>query len=90
MDWMAWTWQTTAFFMAVGLGLAAMTCMEILRPTKVRRGFLPIPTTRGDRFFISLLGAGCIHVAWLAATDLWMLWATALSIGWGVMVMRRG
>lgn len=90
MAWMAWTWQTAAFFIAVGLGLAAMTGAELLWPTRVRRGFLPIPTTRGDRFFISLLGAGCIHVAWLAVTDLWILWAAILSLCWGAAVMRCG
>ena len=42
MSWMAWTWQTAAFFSAIGLALAAMTWAEIRWPTKVRQGFLPI------------------------------------------------
>ena len=29
---------------------------------------LRIPTTRGDRLFISLLGAAFIHLAWLGSS----------------------
>lgn len=90
MSWMAWTWQTAAFFSAVGLALAAMTWAEIRWPTQLRRGFLPMPTTRGDRFFISLLVAAAIHVAWLAATDAPVGWAGLLSIGCAALVMRYG
>ncbi len=90
MSWMAWTWQTAAFFSAIGLALAAMTWAEIRWPTKVRQGFLPMPTTRGDRFFISLLGSAAVHVAWLAATDAPVGWASMLCIGYAGAVMRYG
>lgn len=90
MSWMAWTWQTAAFFSAIGLALAAMTWAEIRWPTKVRRGFLPMPTTRGDRFFISLLGSAAIHVAWLALTDAPVALATALSLAGIAALMRYG
>ena len=90
MSWMAWTWQTAAFFSAIGLALAAMTWAEIRWPTKVRQGFLPMPTTRGDRFFISLLGSAAVHVAWLAATDAPLGWASMLCIGYAGAVMRYG
>ena len=90
MSWMAWTWQTAAFFSGIGLALAAMTWAEIRWPTKVRQGFLPMPTTRGDRFFISLLGSAAVHVAWLAATDAPVGWASMLCIGYAGAVMRYG
>ena len=90
MSWMAWTWQTAAFFSAIALALTAMTWAEIRWPTKARRGFLPMPTTRGDRFFISLLGSALIHVAWLAATDAPVGWAGLLCIGYAGALMRYG
>ncbi len=90
MAWMAWTWQTALFFSAVGLGLAVMTLAEIRWPTQPRRGFLPMATTRGDRFFISLLGSAFIHIGWLAATDLPVVLAGLLSLGYAVLVMSKG
>ncbi|MXW51948.1 MAG: hypothetical protein F4X81_00800 [Gammaproteobacteria bacterium] len=90
MAWMAWTWQTALFFGTVGLGLALMTLAEIRWPTQSRRGFLPMATTRGDRFFISLLGSAFIHIAWLAATDLPVALASLLSLGYAALVMSKG
>ena len=67
-----------------------MTLLELRRPTVERRGFLPIPTTRGDRFFISLLGSAFIHILWLAATDLHIAGASLVSIGYATLVMSKG
>ena len=53
------------FFAVIGGSLALMTALAILRPETERVGVLRIPTTRGDRLFISLLGAAFIHLAWL-------------------------
>ena len=55
-----------------------------------RRGFLPIPTTRGDRFFISLLGSAFIHILWLATTDLSLAGAGLISLGYAGTVMAKG
>ena len=62
---MAWTWQTALFFGIVGSLLLIMTALAILFPETERVGVLRIPTTRGDRLFISLLGAAFINLAWL-------------------------
>ena len=64
-SWMAWTWQTALFFGIVGSLLLVMTALAILFPETERVGVLRIPTTRGDRLFISLLGAAFINLAWL-------------------------
>ena len=66
MNWMAWTLPTALFFGSIGLLLLTMTLWELLHPTSLERGFLPMSTTRGDRVFISLLLAAGLHVAWLA------------------------
>lgn len=63
--WMAWTWETAAFFAAVGCALVTMTVLALRRPDPERVGVLSIATTRGDRLFLSLLTAAFIHLIWL-------------------------
>jgi predicted small integral membrane protein len=62
--WMAWTWQTAIFFAAIGALLVLMTVLAIVRPESPRAGILRISTTRGDRLFMSLLGAAFIYILW--------------------------
>ena len=74
LTWMAWTWQTAAFFACIALLLVGMGVWEWLSPGGApRRGIFGITTTRGDRLFISLLAAAYIHLIWLAlfGTPLW-------------------
>ena len=60
-EWMAWTTPVAVFFVCIALMLAGMTVWEIKSPTVLRKGFLPIATTRGDRLFIGLLAAAIKH-----------------------------
>jgi predicted small integral membrane protein len=85
---MAWTTETAAFFAAIALMLIGMTIWEFVSPSGERVGVLAIPTTRGDRLFITLLGAAYIHLAWLGLVgpDLW--WALAISVVYGLAVFR--
>ena len=90
MNWMAWTAQTAVFFTGIGIALAVMTVWELLRPTELARGFLPIATTRGDRFFISLLSAAFIHLLWLGTIADNIAIASSLSVIWAALLMRWG
>ncbi len=63
--WMAWTWQTGLFFALLGATLVVMTGLAVRYPEAERDGVLRIPTTRGDRLFLSLVGAAFIHLAWI-------------------------
>jgi predicted small integral membrane protein len=65
MAWMAWTPATAAFFVALGLLLAGMIWLARTRPEVERVGVLGIPTTRGDRLFLSLVLAAVIHLTWI-------------------------
>ena len=69
--WMAWTLPTAIFFAALAATLAVMTWLAMKYPEAERVGVLRIPTTRGDRLFISLIMAAVIHLAWigLVGTD---------------------
>ncbi len=61
ITWMAWTWQTAAFFIFIALCLTAMVIWEKKSPGGgPRKGILGLDTTRGDRLFISLLGSAFI------------------------------
>jgi predicted small integral membrane protein len=63
--WMAWTLPTACFFLVLGLTLATMIWLARTRPEVERFGVLGIPTTRGDRLFVSLVLAAVIHLAWI-------------------------
>lgn len=90
MSWMAWTLPTALFFVTIGMALVVMTLLELRYPTKQRQGFLPLSTTRGDRFFFSLLSAAFIHLLFLGLLPGAVLWASAVSAAWAVLVLRWG
>jgi predicted small integral membrane protein len=88
LSWMAWTWPTALFFLVIGLMLVSMTIWQIVSPSEERVGVLSIPTTPGDRLFISLLGAAYIHLAWLGLVGPNLWWALAISIVFAIAVFR--
>jgi predicted small integral membrane protein len=102
--WMAWTPPTAIFFVLLASTLAFMTWLAIAYPEAERVGVLRIPTTRGDRLFLSLILAAVIHLLWigLVGTDalatipvgeegieLSSLWlATVISLASAVAIFR--
>lgn len=82
--WMAWTVPTAIFFAAIAITLSVMTFLAARYPEAERYGVLRIPTTRGDRLFLSLVTAAVIHLAWIGfiGTDA----LTTLPIGEGVEI----
>ncbi len=89
LSWMAWTWETAAFFTCIALMLLGMTVWELRSPGGApRRGILAIVTTRGDRLFISLLGSAFIHLGWLAAFGAPLWGALGVSFVFALAVFR--
>jgi predicted small integral membrane protein len=102
--WMAWTLPTAIFFALLACTLATMTWLAVAYPEAERVGILHIPTTRGDRLFISLIMAAVIHLLWIAfvgtdslatlpigeeGTELSSLWlATVISLVSAVAIFR--
>src|ERR1700704_61399 len=80
--WMAWTLPTAIFFVLLSMTLAVMTWLAVAYPEAERVGILRIPTTRGDRLFISLIMTAVIHLLWigLIGTDT----IATLPIGEGI------
>jgi predicted small integral membrane protein len=69
--WMAWTLPTAIFFCLLASTLTVMTWLAVVYPEAERVGALRIPTTRGDRLFVSLILTAIIHLLWigLVGTD---------------------
>jgi predicted small integral membrane protein len=73
-DWMAWTLPVAVFFICIALMLIGMTLWEVRSPTVLRKGWLPIATTRGDRLFIGLLSAAWVNLAFVAVSEKMVAW----------------
>jgi predicted small integral membrane protein len=101
--WMAWTLPTAIFFVLLATTLIVMTWLAAAYPEAERVGILRIPTTRGDRLFISLVLTAVIHLLWIGfvGTDtiatlpvdegfeISSLWlATAISLVMAVTIFR--
>ncbi|MHB1123899.1 MAG: DUF2160 domain-containing protein [Ramlibacter sp.] len=100
-DWMAWTTPVAVFFGCIAVMLAGMTAWEIKQPSVLRKGFLPIATTRGDRLFIGLLTAAYINLAFIGLAGKFTTWfaleqepsiwiSFVASMAVLALVMRRG
>jgi predicted small integral membrane protein len=90
MEWMAWTAPTAGFFVVIALLLAVYTVWGMRSPSLPRRGVLPMPTTRGDRLFIGLMGSAFIHLAWVGLTDASVFFAVGLSLLFMIVIARWG
>ena len=89
--WMGWTLPTGLFFGFIALALVTLGVLTKLAPSNEPRiGVLGVATQRGDRFFLSLLGAAFIHLAWigLAPKELTLWIATAASVVYAALVFR--
>lgn len=86
--WMAWTWQTAVFFGLVAVLLGVMTTLAIRWPETPHNGVLRIPTTRGDRLFVALLGTAFINLLWLGIVGPDLSWGLLLSLFYAVAVFR--
>jgi predicted small integral membrane protein len=100
-EWMAWTTPVAVFFSCIVLMLIGMTAWEMKSPTAMRKGFLPIETTRGDRLFIGLLSAAYVNLifigmsgklaSWLsleAEPSVWISFVVSMVLL--VFIMRKG
>lgn len=100
-EWMAWTTPVAVFFTCILLMLFGMTVWEIKSPTTLRRGFLPMETTRGDRLFIGLVAAAYVNLAFVGVSGRLMGWMSleaepsiwisfVVSMGLLAVIMRKG
>ena len=99
--WMVWTTPVAVFFTCIAIMLVGMTLWEIKSPTTMRRGWLPLETTRGDRLFIGLLSAAYVNLAFVGLAGKFKDWMSldaepSIWIGFVIsmcvlaLVMRKG
>ena len=88
LAWMAWTWEPAAFFGVVLLALIILPLLAIYRPETPRTGILRFPTTRGDRFFVTLLGSAFIFIFWMRLGGGDLYYPLAISILYGIAMFR--
>jgi predicted small integral membrane protein len=101
--WMARTLPSAIFFVLLAATLAVMTRLAIAYPEAERIGILRIPTTRGDRLFVSLIAAAVRRLLWIGfigtdtlvtlpigeGLELSSLWlATLISLVFAVAIFR--
>jgi predicted small integral membrane protein len=100
-EWMAWTPPVAIFFTSIVLMLIGMTVWELKSPTTLRKGWLPMETTRGDRLFIGLLSAAYVNLAFVAVSEKLMTWLSlenepsiwisfVISMALLALIMRKG
>ncbi|AEI77708.1 hypothetical protein D9M68_109180 [compost metagenome] len=101
LSWMVWTTPVAVFFGCIVVMLISMTIWEIRAPSVLRKGFLPIATTRGDRLFIGLMCAAWVNLAWVGLGEKVTAWLSlseepSVWISFGVsmlvlaLIMRKG
>ena len=101
LNWMAWTLPVAVFFSCIVAMLIGMTLWELKSPTVMRKGFLPIATTRGDRLFIGLVVAAYLNLLFVALSERMVTWFSlpeepSVWISFGVsmavlaLIMRKG
>jgi len=101
LSWMVWTTPVAVFFGCIALMLVGMTVWELKSPTTIRKGWLPIQTTRGDRLFIGLVAAAYINLAFIglagkfaewfglaAEPSIWVSFVASMAVL--ALVMRKG
>jgi predicted small integral membrane protein len=82
LAWMGWTLPTALFFGGIALALVVLGFLAKLAPANEPRvGLFSVATQRGDRFFLSLLGAAFIHLGWIALAPMeWPLWGASVAV----------
>ena len=100
-EWMAWTLPVAVFFSGIVLLLLGMTVWELKSPTTLRKGLLPMATTRGDRLFIGLLAAAYVNLLFVALSEKMVGWfgleqepsvwiSFVVSVGLLALILRKG
>jgi predicted small integral membrane protein len=90
LSWMAWTWPTAIFFLAIFASIAFMGFREYKMPGGApRHGAFGLDTTRGDRLFISILGSCFIMLAWVGFVSDSIWGGLVVCAVWAFFIFRR-
>lgn len=91
IEWMAWTWPTLIFDIIILTLIGAFAVAAVVKPSTPRKGFLPVPTARGDRFYISVIGTALFMILYIALTDMSLaIGLVAALVMWVAPVFKWG
>ena len=90
-EWMYWTWQSGLAVGGVFLCIAVLGVWDAKNPSIARKGFYPIKTTRGDRFFIGIITSILLFLLWLLIVgNSLLLIPSAIAVVWFLVQGRWG
>lgn len=91
LKWMYWTWQSGVGFGLFVLMIAGLTVLDRVRPSVSSRGFLYMPTTRGDRVFLSIAWFIAMVFGWLkVAPDVSGWVVSGLGVASAALILKWG
>jgi predicted small integral membrane protein len=90
LEWMAWTTETAILVVFIFVALAGLAVLAAVHPPEPRKGFLPMPTSGGDRVYVGLLGTGAVLIALIALTSLPIVIGLAIAAVWMAVVVVWG
>ena len=88
LAWMAWTWPVALFFGLIASALVILTLLAIYRPEIPKKGILQFPTTRGDRFFVSMIGSAFVFILWMRFDGGALWYPLAIAVLFAVAMFR--
>ncbi len=65
-SWMHWSLYSALFLAFIVFSIVGIGIWDTIKPDIMRKGFLPVETSRGDRLFIGIISTIGIHLLWLA------------------------
>lgn len=92
MEWMRLTVQTGIVIGLVFTLLAVLFILDRRRRSIERKGFMPMPTSRGDRCFLSLIITVIIGLMWLAWVERYLPieWSLVLVVAVWIIMLKKG
>lgn len=90
LEWMFWRYETAILFGIIFLAFIILTVLDFYRKSSPRKGFLPIYTTRGDRFFLGMIFIIIIGLLWLGFVPLPIEWCLVPALADFIIVQIWG
>jgi|LDZT01.1.fsa_nt_gi predicted small integral membrane protein len=88
LSWMHWTNQSLIIILVL-VGLITMiNIINLKYPNHIRKGVLPITTTRGERFFIALLCTIFFWFLWFKYLDIPIYFSYIFVIPFDFIIMK--
>ena len=79
VQWMHWNVASAIAFVCMFGLIVGLNVWHSISPGYARKGFLPMPTTRGERVFLALL-------VFFGTSLLWLAFMSEFTIYWSLLI----